>query len=128
MTRRRRSVESGFSRKSIPPKRVARTAASIRAWPLILTTGRSLPDCPTHRDAAPAPGPGGSCDDTPPPLSRALAPRREAPPVAPEEGTLLLGGARFGDATGQRIADELARDQGDVVGVLPEQDMDGGWR
>ena len=38
-----RSVESGFSRKSSAPSRVARTAASIVAWPLIMTTGMSLP-------------------------------------------------------------------------------------
>ena len=33
------SVESGFSRKSSAPSRVARTAASMVAWPLIMTTG-----------------------------------------------------------------------------------------
>ena len=33
------SVESGFSRKSTAPRRVARTAISMLAWPEIITTG-----------------------------------------------------------------------------------------
>ena len=37
------SVESGFSRKSSAPSRVARTAISMCAWPLIITTGAVTP-------------------------------------------------------------------------------------
>ncbi len=37
------SVESGFSRKSTAPRRVARTAISIFAWPEIITTGIVMP-------------------------------------------------------------------------------------
>src|ERR1017187_9881527 len=37
------SVESGFSRKSSAPRRVARTAISILACPLIITTGSAMP-------------------------------------------------------------------------------------
>ena len=37
------SVESGFSRKSSAPRRVARTAISILAWPEIITTGTGAP-------------------------------------------------------------------------------------
>jgi hypothetical protein len=42
MTSSSRSVDNGFSRKSMAPNRVARTAASIVAWPLIMITGVSL--------------------------------------------------------------------------------------
>ena len=37
------SVESGFSRKSIAPSRVARTAISMLAWPETITTGVGTP-------------------------------------------------------------------------------------
>ena len=37
------SVESGFSRKSSAPRRVARTAISMCAWPDIMTTGAVTP-------------------------------------------------------------------------------------
>ena len=40
---RSRSVESGFSRKSTAPKRVARTAISTLACPEIITTGVVVP-------------------------------------------------------------------------------------
>ncbi len=58
-TRSRRSVERGFSRKSLAPRRVARTAASMVAWPLIMTTGRSLPAV-RMRWSRPTPSPSGS--------------------------------------------------------------------
>ena len=43
MVTRSFSVESGFSRKSTAPSRVARTAVSTLAWPEIITTGVVTP-------------------------------------------------------------------------------------
>ena len=42
MTTSKRSVERGFSRKSIAPSLVALTAASTVAWPDIMSTGTSF--------------------------------------------------------------------------------------
>ena len=49
------SVESGFSRKSTAPSRVARTAISIFAWPEIITTGSAMPRlCRSSSSARPS--------------------------------------------------------------------------
>ncbi len=54
------SVLSGFSRKLSAPRRVARTAASMVAWPLIMMTGVSLLAARMPLRESSTPSPSGS--------------------------------------------------------------------
>jgi len=57
------SVESGFSRKSAAPSRVARTAISILACPEIITTGSEIPSPRTSSSSTSPSLPGITTSD-----------------------------------------------------------------
>ena len=99
------SVESGFSRKSIAPSRVARTAISILACPEIITTGSEMPSARRSSSSARPSLPGITTSDS------IMSKGCDFDQLERARGVVADGGLVAGQAEG-------ARQRGQRVGVV----------